>query len=88
MKFPSDFMSAYCLRIRVPDKTGVLSKITALFAKNDISLVEVLQSAKEGDTAGITLITHETRELAVRSAVEKINALEFAQVQSVLRVVS
>ncbi|MDE7296399.1 MAG: homoserine dehydrogenase [Clostridia bacterium] len=88
VKFPSDFMSAYCLRIRVPDKTGVLSKITALFAKNDISLVEVLQSAKEGDTAGITLITHETRELAVRNAVEKINALEFAQVQSVLRVVS
>lgn len=88
VKFPSDFTCAYCLRIRVPDKTGVLSKITALFAKNDISLVEVLQSAKEGDTAGITLITHETRELAVRNAVEKINALEFAHVESVLRVVS
>lgn len=87
VKFPSDFTSAYCLRLRVSDKTGVLSKITALFAKNNISFVEVLQSAKEGDTAAITLVTHETRELAVRNTVDKINALGLAQVESVLRVV-
>lgn len=88
VKFPSDFTCAYCLRIRVPDRTGVLSKLTSVFAKNNISIVEVLQSAKEGETAAITLITHETRELAVRNAVEKIDAMELAHVESVLRVVS
>lgn len=88
VKFPSDFSSAYCLRIRVSDKAGVFSKITALLAKNNISLGEVLQSAEEDGTATITLVTHETRELAVRSAVGKINALETAEVEWVLRVVS
>ena len=42
----------------------------------------------EGETASVTLITHETRELAIRNAVSKINALEVASVESVLRVVS
>lgn len=87
VRFPSDFSSAYYLRIKVSDKTGVLAKIAALFAKYNISIVEMLQKG-EGETASVTLITHETRELAVRNAVSKINALEVASVESVLRVVS
>ncbi len=87
VRFPSDFSSAYYLRIKVSDKTGVLAKITALFAKYNISIVEMLQKG-EGETASVTLITHETRELAIRNAVSKINALEVASVESVLRVVS
>ncbi len=87
VRFPSDFSSAYYLRIKVSDKTGVLAKIAALFAKYNISIVEMLQKG-EGETASVTLITHETRELAIRNAVSKINALEVASVESVLRVVS
>ncbi len=85
--FPSDFSSAYYLRIKVSDRTGVLAKIAALFAKYNISIEEMLQKG-EGDTASVTIVTHETRELAVRNAVSKINALEVASVESVLRVVS
>ena len=87
VRFPSDFSSAYYLRIKVSDKTCVLAKIAALFAKYNISIVEMLQKG-EGETASVTLITHETRELAIRNAVSKINALEVASVESVLRVVS
>ena len=87
VKFPSDFKSAYYLRVKVDDKAGVLAKITAVFAKYNISVVEMLQKG-EGDKATITLVTHETRELAVRNAVSKINALGIAVVDSVLRVVS
>ncbi|MDE5896914.1 MAG: homoserine dehydrogenase, partial [Clostridia bacterium] len=87
VKFPSDFKSAYYLRMKVSDRTGVLAKITALFAKYNISIEEMLQKG-QGDTATVTFVTHETRELAVRNAVSKINALEIAHVDSVLRVVS
>lgn len=88
VNFPSDFRSAYYMRLTVTDKTGVLAKIAALFGKYNISIVEVRQKTGEGDKAKLTIVTHETRELAVRNAVSKINALEIATVDSVLRVVS
>lgn len=88
VKFVKDFHSAYYLRISVSDKTGVLSKITSIFSSNNISLGEVLQVAEDENRATITLITHETHENAVNNAVAKINALEIATVESVLRVES
>lgn len=88
VKFAKDYRSAYYLRISATDKTGVLSKITSIFGANNISLVEVLQKVGEGDKAVITLVTHETHELAIHNAVAKINALEVASVESVLRVVA
>ena len=88
VRFAKDFSSAYYLRISATDKTGVLTKITSIFSYNNISLVEVLQVLGEGDKATITLVTHETHELAIRNAVTKIDALGVASVESVLRVVS
>ncbi len=88
VNFPSDFTSAYYLRLSVTDKTGVLAKITSIFGKHNVSIVEMVQKTVEGDKASVTFITHESRELAIRDAVAKINALEFAEVDSVLRVVS
>ncbi len=88
VNFPSDFSSAYYLRLSVTDRTGVLAKITNIFGKNNISIVEMQQKILDGDKAAVTFITHESRELAIRDAVSKINALEFASVDSVLRVVS
>ncbi|MDE6059236.1 MAG: homoserine dehydrogenase [Clostridia bacterium] len=86
--FPSDFKSAYYLRLSVTDRAGVLAKITSIFGKNNISIVEMQQKMTEGDKATVTFITHESRELSIRDAVSKINALEFAKVDCVLRVVS
>ena len=45
------------------------------------------ENAKEGK-ATLVLVTHETREFSLRSAVAKVAALEIATVDSVLRVVS
>lgn len=87
VKFVSDFRSAYYLRLSVTDRPGVLSKITAILAKFNISIVEMVQKTGNEDKAALVLITHETHELAVRNAVTRINALGFATVESVLRVV-
>ncbi|MGN0822598.1 MAG: homoserine dehydrogenase, partial [Candidatus Gallimonas sp.] len=90
VKFISDFKSAYYFRLTVEDKAGMLAKLSAVFAKYGISIVEMMQKTPDADgKVPLILITHETHELAVRNAVAKINALEgVAKVDSVLRVVS
>lgn len=94
VKFVSDFESAYYLRLSVDDEAGVLAKISGVFAKCNISLVEVSQVApsKElrlDDEAGrvtIVIVTHKTRESAVSKAVGKLNALQIGEVKSLIRV--
>ena len=89
VKFVNDFSSAYYLRLTVADKAGVLSKISAIFGRYGISIVEMIQKANENGQATLILVTHETKELSVRNAVSKINALdEIAKVESILRVVA
>ncbi len=87
VKFVTDFRSAYYLRLTVTDKTGVLSKIAAVFGKKNISILELMQTPEEGN-ATLVIVTHETHEAAIKSAVQKLNASEIAKVETVLRVVS
>ncbi len=87
VKFLTDFASAYYMRLTVNDKTGVLSKIAAIFGKNNISILELLQTP-ESDKATLVIVTHETHEQAIKNAVAKLNGSEIAKVETVLRVVS
>ncbi len=90
VKFISDFTSAYYIRLSVEDKAGVLAKISGIFAKYGISIVEIAQKGKgdcdEGDRVPLVVITHKTKENSVKNAVAKINASEFAEVKAVIRV--
>lgn len=88
VNFVDDFMSAYYLRLSAADESGVLAKIASVLGKNHVSIKEMIQKKKKGGKASIVLVTHETHELAIKNAVEKINSTEIAQVESVLRVVS
>ncbi len=88
VKFVSDFASAYYLRLLVDDKAGVLAKISGIFAKYGISIVEISQKSKESDSEKVPLliITHKTTENSAKSAVAKINASGLAEVQAIIRV--
>lgn len=88
VNFADDFMSAYYLRLSVTDESGVLAKIASVLSKYHVSVVEMIQREKENGKASIVLVTHETHELAIKNAVEKLNSTEIAKVESVLRVVS
>jgi homoserine dehydrogenase len=93
-KFVSDFESAYYLRLSVDDTAGVLAKISGVFSKCKISLVEVSQVAPTREFAleceegrvPLVIVTHKTRESLIAKAVEKINALQIGEVQSLIRV--
>ena len=89
VKFVSDFSSAYYIRLSVEDKAGMLAKISGIFGKYGISIVEIMQKAKEneGDSrVPLIVITHQTTENAMKNAVAKLNASEIAAVDAVIRV--
>ncbi len=88
VKFVYDFESAYYLRLTVTDRAGALAKLAALFAKNNISIVELLQESCGEDSATVMLVTHTTHEAAVKNAYARINASGIAKVESVIRVLS
>ena len=87
VKFVSDFSSAYYIRISANDKAGVLAKISGIFGKYGISIVELAQKGDAVDgRVPLIIITHQTSENSVKRAVEKINASGVGEVQSVIRV--
>ncbi len=88
VKFISDFSSAYYIRLSVEDKAGVLAKISGIFAKYGISIVELTQKPRTEEETNVPLIiiTHKTTENSVKNAVAKVNATEFGKVESVIRV--
>lgn len=91
-KFVDNFESAYYIRLNATDRTGVLAKVSSIFAKCKISVARMLQErgpVGEDGATPVVFITHVTRENNVKKAVELINeSEEVAKVAAVIRVVS
>jgi homoserine dehydrogenase len=90
-KFATDFESAYYLRLSAADEAGVLAKVSGIFAKYGISIVELVQKGTATTATGegrvpLILVTHITTESAIRNAVNKINISGIADVKAVIRV--
>jgi homoserine dehydrogenase len=88
-KFITNFESAYYIRLDAEDKAGVLSKVSSVLSRHDISIAQVKQDNErvEGKVP-LIIITHTTHEKDVNKAVAEINSGTFAHVASVIRVVS
>jgi homoserine dehydrogenase len=73
----SEITTSYYLRICVADKLGVLADITRILADATISIDAMLQKEPgEGETkTDIILLTHQTQEKNVDSAIARIEAL-------------
>ncbi len=69
--------SAYYLRMRVADETGVLAEITRILAESGISIDAMLQKeSREGEPqTDIIILSHVTREKQVNAAIAKIESL-------------
>ncbi len=75
-KFVSDFVSKYYIRLSVKDMAGVLSKISGVFAKNNVSISEVKQVSYEDGKAQIIIITHLCGESLVKKTLNKLQLLD------------
>ncbi|MEG1525508.1 MAG: homoserine dehydrogenase [Clostridia bacterium] len=82
-----DFECVYCIRLNVTDKPGTLAAIAQAFAKQNVSLKNVLQLGElDGKSARITFVTHHAHEMSIHAAIEDISALACVDhVESIIR---
>ena len=71
-------MCSSYLRIEVKDQPGVLSSITKSFAKNKISIKNLIQKPnKKNKKASIIIITHENLEKNFNSLLDNLSRNRF-----------
>ena len=70
-------LTSFYLRLRVADEAGVLSRITTILAEHDISIDAVLQreSAEGEKQTDLIILTHETQEGRMNTALAQMQAL-------------
>ncbi|HTW26906.1 MAG TPA: homoserine dehydrogenase [Acetobacteraceae bacterium] len=67
----------YYLRLMVVDRPGVIADVTAVLRDVGVSLESMLQRGRApGEAVPVVLVTHETREAAMRAALDDIAALD------------
>jgi homoserine dehydrogenase len=72
-----DVTSMYYFRFSAIDKPGVLSKISGILGKHNISIASVIQKDRhEGKAVPLVVLTHRAREKDVMRAVKEINKLQ------------
>ena len=84
----STIESKYYVRATVLDEPGVLSQITALLGKNNVSLRSVIQKGDEEDGfVTIVLVTHKTYEKQFMSAMKEIKQLRgVKEIDNIIRI--
>ncbi len=71
-----DIVSRYYLRFAADDKPGVLSQVSGILGRYDISITSMIQPEQEiGGAVPIVMMTHDAKEANVRKALAEIDAL-------------
>lgn len=71
-----DVISMYYFRFSVLDKPGVLSRISGILGKHNISIASVIQKGRrQGKAVPLVMLTHHARERDVVRAMKAINSL-------------
>jgi homoserine dehydrogenase len=72
-----DITSCYYLRFSVLDRPGVLSRITGVLGKNNISISSMIQKGRKMDEAvPVVMMTHDAVERDVRKALAEIDRMD------------
>jgi homoserine dehydrogenase len=76
----------YYFRFSALDQPGVLSKISGILGKNDISIATVIQKGRKqgGGAVPVVMTTHRARERDVRCALGEIDKLDIVQQNTML----
>jgi len=80
-----EIRSAYYLRVMALDRPGVLSQISGVLGRHDISIASVIQKGRAHASAvPVVMTTHEARERDMRGALEAIDRLPVVAGQTVM----
>jgi len=72
-----DIVRPYYMRFSALDRPGVLSKISGVLGKNDISIASVIQKGRGvSEAVPVVIMTHEARERNVRRALREIDGMD------------
>jgi len=72
----NDLVTNYYLRFSALDRPGVLSQVSGILGKHNISIAAVIQKGRElAGTVPIVMITYEAREADARQAMAEIDQL-------------
>jgi homoserine dehydrogenase len=81
----SSHIGPYYLRLMVVDRPGVIADVTAILRDMGVSLESMLQRGRSpGEAVPVVLVTHETKESAMRAALDRIAALPTVMEQPTL----
>ncbi|MEM7226997.1 MAG: homoserine dehydrogenase [Pseudomonadota bacterium] len=70
-------VGCYYLRLMVVDKPGVIADVAAALRDEEISMEAMLQRGRApGEAVPVVMTTHETEEVQMRRAIERIMAIE------------
>lgn len=86
----SDVQTRYYLRFSAVDKPGVLSKISGVLGRNQISIHSVVQKGRETSNAAVSIfmLTHEARESGLQRAIRQLEKLSILKGKTmVIRIV-
>ncbi len=76
LKKMEDVVTPFYMRFSVLDRPGVLSKISGILGKNDISIASVIQKGRKIKGAvPVVMMTHEAKEKNVHRALKEIDQL-------------
>lgn len=72
-----DITSCYYLRFSVMDKPGVLSRVSGVLGKNNISISSVIQKGRGfAEAVPLVMMSHEAVERDLRKALDEINTMD------------
>jgi homoserine dehydrogenase len=85
LKRVEDVVTPYYMRFAALDRPGVLSKISGVLGKNDISISSVIQKGRRIKGAvPVVMMTHEAREKNVHRSLKEIDHLNIIMGKTVL----
>jgi homoserine dehydrogenase len=71
------YTGSYYLRLMVVDRPGVIADVAGALRDSGVSLESMLQHGRApGEAVPIVLVTHETQEAQMRSAIDRIERLD------------
>lgn len=85
--FNDNWETEFFVRLSVKDKPGVLSKISGIFGKFEVSIASVIQKDHGIEAVPLIFVTHLSKEQSMKSAIEEIERQpDVVRIENVIRV--